>query len=508
MRLPLFCGETPVMEPLLFPEAATWAVANFAAVALGREDRQQRLVFSTTQLALHPGNSLPAALAPKQLRCFYHLLHRREATPEVLQADHFALTRQAMTVPEPILVVHDTTELDFTAHPALHEHLGPIGDGRGRGLLQHNSLAVRGRDGLLLGLAHQQLVLRRPAPQSNGRRQSSSQRQHRERESRLWKQGFAGVGAAPKGVYWIDVCDRGADIFEALHAAVALGHHALIRACQDRCVQVERDGQKQPDYLMQVARRLPAQAADVVAVAGKGGRPAREAQVRLAACPVWIEPPKHMPGHRDCAPVQVWVERIWEVEAPAGVVPLEWVLLSTLPAGTEEELRTRRDWYARRWTTAEDYHQAEKTGVGEEKVRFQDGQSLRAILAVLAVVAVRVVQLRQVERACPEAPAEQVATPLEIALVQEALGVAAMAWTVTAFVRGVAKLGGFLGRKCDGKPGWKTLWRGYQKLQTLVEGVHLGEEIRRRAVGAAAKGSETAEAGKDDRNGSHGQAST
>jgi hypothetical protein len=496
------------MEPLLFPDAASWAQANFAHAALGRPDRQERLVFSATQLALHPGESLPAALDPKDLRCFYHLLHRREATPQVLQAEHFALTRQAMMVQEPILVVHDTTELDYTAHPALYEHLGPIGDGRGRGLLQHNSLAVRARDGLLLGLAYQQLVLRKPAPRSNGRRESSSQRQHRERESRLWKQGFAGVGEAPTGVCWIDVCDRGADIFEALHGAVELGHHALIRACQDRCVLVERDGEKQSDYLMQVARRLPAQVADVVAVTEKGGRPGRQAQVRLAACPVWIEPPKHMPGHLDCRRVQVWVERIWEVEAPAGVEPLEWVLLSTLPAGTDEELRTRRDWYARRWTTAEDYHQAEKTGVGEEKVRFQDGPSLRAILAVLAVVAVRVVQLRQLERACPEVPAEQVATPLEIALVQEALGVVPVAWTVTAFVRGVAKLGGFLGRKCDGRPGWKTLWRGYRKLQTLVEGVHLGEELRRRSATAAAQRSEKGTVGLEERNGSHGQAST
>jgi hypothetical protein len=40
-----------------------------------------------------------------------------------------------------VLILHDTTEMDFTSHTAL-EGSGPIGDGDGRGFLQHNSLAV------------------------------------------------------------------------------------------------------------------------------------------------------------------------------------------------------------------------------------------------------------------------------------------------------------------------------------------------------------------------------
>ena len=37
-------------------------------------------------------------------------------------------------------------------------------------------------------------------------------------------------------------------------------------------------------------------------------------------------------------------------------------------------------------------------------------------------------------------------------------------------VRAMAKLGGFLGRKCDGEPGVKTLWRGYRQLPWLCWG--------------------------------------
>jgi Transposase Tn5 dimerisation domain len=469
------------MGQALFADAASWAEDNFAAVDLGLDSRRDRLVYSAARLATSPGASLPAVFRPNDLRCFYSLLHRKEATHQALLAGHTALTKQAMTTTDVILVIHDTTELDFTSHKALHPHLGPVGTGRGRGLLQHNSLAVRASDGLLLGLAHQQLRTRRPRPQGETR----ARRRHRDRESALWADGFRGVGAAPPGACWVDVCDRGADLFEALAESVRLGHHALIRACQDRCVAVEQHGLRQPTYLMQLARSLEGQAEDVVEVRQKGGRPARQAKVQLAACPAWVEPPKPSPKRRGYREVAVWVIRVWEESPPAGVEALEWVLLSTLPARTEQELLTRRDWYAWRWPIAEDYHQAEKTGCGEERVRFQDGHSLRAALAILAVVAVRLVQLRQAARACPHEAASAVATPGEIALVQQALGVAAVAWTVAQFVGGVARLGGFLGRKCDGEPGWKTLWRGQQKLQAMLEGARLAEQLRHGQAPAA-----------------------
>lgn len=471
------------MERSLFADAEGWAQANFGAVDLGRDDRRQRLISSAARIAESPGASFPAVFGRKDLRCFYALMHRKESSHGALLSAHFALTKRSMNTSDVILVVHDTTDLDFTSHKALHGQLGPIGDGGGRGLLQHNSLAVRASDGFLLGLAHQQLVERVPAPPGETR----TQRKHRERESALWRRGFEGVGRPPEGRTWVDVCDRGADDFEALHASLRLGHHALIRACQDRCVLVEQaDGWLRPGKLMSFARGLPGRCPDTVEVAQRGGRPGRTARVQLAGAVVWIEPPKQLPRRRQYRDLRVWVVRVWEPEPPAGAEALEWVLLSTLPADTVEELRQRRDWYALRWPTAEDYHQAEKTGCSEEQVRFADAAALKASLALLSAVAVRVVQLRQAARAHPQEPAQRVASDLEIAVLQQALGVAAAAWTVAAFVRGVAQLGGFLGRKCDGQPGWKVLWRGYKKLQGLVEGARLHEQILRRSQRAQA----------------------
>ncbi len=50
--------------------------------------------------------------------------------------------------------------------------------------------------------------------------------------------------------------------------------------------------------------------------------------------------------------------------------------------------------------------------------------------------------------------------------------------TVFGFFRAVAMLGGFLGRKHDGEPGWQTIWRGMTTLFAIVRGMKLAEKQR------------------------------
>ena len=47
--------------------------------------------------------------------------------------------------------------------------------------------------------------------------------------------------------------------------------------------------------------------------------------------------------------------------------------------------------------------------------------------------------------------------------------------TTGEFWRDVARLGGFLARKRDGDPGWLTLWRGWQKLDTMTLGAAIAQ---------------------------------
>ena len=37
----------------------------------------------------------------------------------------------------------------------------------------------------------------------------------------------------------------------------------------------------------------------------------------------------------------------------------------------------------------------------------------------------------------------------------------------------IAKLGGFLNRKCDGHPGFESLWKGYIRFHNMVKIIRL-----------------------------------
>lgn len=100
--------------------------------------------------------------------------------------------------------------------------------------------------------------------------------------------------------------------------------------------------------------------------------------------------------------------------------------------------------------------------------------------ALLSVVAVRLLQLKSAARTNPTRPARAM-VPLRwirMLLAARKRSKLTVAMTIGEFYRELAKLGGFLGRKADGEPGWITIWRGWQKLYLLVHGAELAENLK------------------------------
>jgi hypothetical protein len=381
---------------------------------------------------------------------------------------HCQRTRQAIAEQPRVLILPDTTELDCTSHHAL-QGAGPIGDGNGNGFLPHNRLAVLPQPRQVIGLTHQQLRVRPPkAP-----RQSSHQRKQPRRASELCREGLAAAGQAAPTCCGVDVGDRGSDIEEAMRQTRAWQHHFLFRVCQDRSVLVADDPLLRTVPLRTYARSLPAQGRDRVDLPARGGRPTRSVEVSRASAPVRVPAPAGTPQRHAQPVLPAWVIRIGEEPTPqGGVPPLEWILLGSLPTEGLEAMRQRRDWYACRWM-GEVYHDIEKNGCSEEERRFETAGRMEACLAVLSVVAVRVLPWRYALETGAEESAEQVATATQIQVLCRHLGHKKKTFTVRDIVVGVAKLGGFLGRKGDGDPGVRSLWRGYQRLQDMVVGCHL-----------------------------------
>ena len=150
-----------------------------------------------------------------------------------------------------ILVIDDdTTELNYTSRRSLHEALGQIGDGKGRGYKCHNSLAVAAGTREALGLTGQILHVR---PQEGTKGRTIAQlRKDPNRESRLWVHGAAAI--PPRG-HCVDVCDRGADTFEFLDYEIANHRRFVVRSTQSRVLAEYVPGG--PRHLHALVRSLP-----------------------------------------------------------------------------------------------------------------------------------------------------------------------------------------------------------------------------------------------------------
>src|SRR5438045_2052885 len=96
---------------------------------------------------------------------------------------------------------------------------------------------------------------------------------------------------------------------------------------------------------------------------------------------------------------------------------------------------------------------------------------------LLAPAAVRLWQLRAAARQRPEQLARQTLPADVVEVVAAKAGVSAAQLTTQQCWHTIASCGGYLGRKGDGPPGWKTLWQGWFYIQTLLEGVHLAARL-------------------------------
>jgi hypothetical protein len=451
-------------------DPAVWASTQFATAKLGDRRRTKRLVTLATQVAGDPSSSLPKQTRDwSDLKAAYRLLDRPEASFEVIAAPHWQLTAdQAKT--GRYLILDDTTELDF-GPTRQAKGLGPVGSGVGRGFLLHSGLMVDTHDEWLVGLAGQIRFHRQPAPKGETR----TQRRQRQRESAVWGQLIEQVGPPPATAQWIHVMDRGADDFE-VHCRVQRIGADWIGRVKSRHRRV-RDQTGTEGALSDALARWPVAGGYTLSLRARPKQPARRAEVEVSWAAVTVLVPRQPAASLKALapqPIAQWAVWAHEVNPPAGLKePIDWVLLTSLPVRTLEEAMEVISYYEKRWLI-EEWHKALKTGCQVERRQLHASEGLEALTGLLSVVAVRLLQLKEVGRRQPHRAAVELVPARYVELVRRARRRGPSGeWTVRDFFRGVAGLGGFLGRKGDGEPGWITIWRGWEVLHWMLQGAQL-----------------------------------
>ena len=463
-----FASSQDAVGAIATQSSAEWAATQWADVELGDDRINRRAIHVGAGMAAHPAQSLPQQMDGERaaLDGAYRLINHPGVSLDLLSKPHWEQTRRKAREQRVVLFVQDTTELDYTHFPTM-EGLGPIGDGNGRGLLLHSTLGVvPGESPQVLGLAHQQVVLRQPADESGD---DSSP------EGKVWARAAEAVGSPSENEWWVHVGDRGSDDFRFMHACREDDKHFLIRVTHNRLLEWDQE-EIDPEMckLVDHAQSLPAQHHYTLEIPANHERPARTAQMRLAWAQVTIPSPTQAPPElRNQPSITAWVIRAWEVNAPPDAEPINWILITSVPTRTIGNAKERVRWYTLRWMT-EDYHQCVKTGCDIEHRQFDHGDDIRRLLGFCGPIATRLLQLRQVNRLNSNIPAVEHITPLKVKILTERLELdGGDELTMDEFWDGVAQLGGHLGRPGDGQPGWRTIWRGWRYLNDLVTGVRL-----------------------------------
>ena len=439
-----------------------WAVTEAGGADFGDARLAQRLVRLLDCLSEHPTASIPHACGTwAHTKAAYRFFDNPRVTAAAILAPHRQQTvRRAAAYPV-ILAVQDTTVFNLT----LHRHtqgLGPIGQAGLSGFFLHSCLAVS-PDGVPLGLLGSTTWVR--PPESKDSHRTHKHRPIGDKESRRWID-LTDVATAdlPPTTRVIMVADREADLIDVFVHATQRGHDAIIRAAWDRrCVEPA-------GYLWATVAAQPVLGTLTVAVPRHDDAPTRTAVVTLRCARVTLRPPPHRRAEQLPAPsvTAVWVR---EASPPEGTPPIEWMLLTPWPVKdlTTAQTVVRYDTY--RWRI-ERYHYVLKSGCRIEDLQLETFDRLDRALAGYRLVAWRLLWLTYLAREQPETPCTTVLRPAEWAALYAAHtrrpDPPPAPVDLRTAVRWIAQLGGFLGRRGDGEPDVKTLWRGYRRLEDLT----------------------------------------
>jgi hypothetical protein len=445
-----------------------WASQVATAAGLPDERLDKRLATIVVDTLERPDASIPRASGSAgQAKATYRFYSNSRVSAAAIHQGFTVNTAERCLDQDELLVVQDTTTLNFTKLRSIPE-LGPIDSGGlARGLHLHTTLAVT-VSGQVIGILDQQFWAR-PQP---------GQPKPDEKESDKWINGLdaaravlyqtAGERPVPRLIH---LMDREGDAYEVMMAVVDSGDSAIIRCAQNRRVD-DPLGKAH-----EAVRSQPVLCVAAIVVPRQNGTPERRAIVQVRSLRVTLTPDLDKYPH--AWPMTWNLVELWEPEPPAGVEQVHWLLWTLEPAASASETLEVGRKYTGRWPI-EEIHLVLKSGCRVEELRLKTWERLQKAVTVESAVAARIVTLRDLARETPEAPALHVLTADEVGALacHFGKGMKPSELTIGQAVLWIGRLGGHLNRKRDGMPGVRTLWRGLHDLTLLAAGFRAARKLR------------------------------
>ena len=378
----------------------------------------------------------------------------QRVTHAAIIADQREATQERMAGAETVLLVQDTTSFDFSHHPAA-DGMGPLDNEHCRGFFAHSTLAVS-RVGVPLGVLGQRVWVRLDS--ETGKAAQRHERAFEDQESYKWVEGLPELPAEGQFPALVTVADRESHIYEFLDEVLNRDMDFIVRAMSGRSFSQEGED------IFALMQQQPVQHRYTLALHRRPDRDARDAQMAVRFATVVLRRPAR-------ATLTVQVVEVIETDPPAGEEAVHWLLLTSLPVQTVEQALTIVRFYTYRWLV-ERFHYTLKSGCKLEESQLRQEKRLERLLALYSLVAWKLLWLTYQARQTPDAPCTLVLQTAEwqalYAFVYRTQRLPTIPPLLHTAIRWIAQLGGFLGRKGDGNPGVKVLWRGWMRLQDFA----------------------------------------
>jgi hypothetical protein len=443
-------------------------------IKIGDKRLDKRAVTLLSRLAQNPQASIPAACQGwSETDAAYKFLANRKVNEKKILRAHAEATVERCAQEPVVLVVQDSTELDYT-----HQNLDIAGlgvlDHRGRrGMIVHVNAAFT-PEGCCLGLLGAEFLNRDEESISQARQRANWPIE--QKESFRWLQGYRQACDLQRRLvnrHVISIADREADIYEIFVAAASLpgeyrGRKAdfIVRAKIDRALP-EWDAEAGPwchRKLWPTLEQCPERFRRVIELTATPKRKARTATVSIRATQVTLHPP-YRSGQRQ-PEVTVNAVLVQEIDPPPDVEAIEWVLITSLPIGSNEEIERVVGYYRGRWPI-EPYFRTLKTGCRVEQLQLEEVERLKACVALYLIVAWRVQFVTMLGRECPNLPVNALFHEAEWKSVWHVVKREPPPRTLPLlqeFLPLLASLGGYLNRRSDPPPGPKAMWIAMQRM--------------------------------------------
>ena len=469
-----------------------WSEKELETAELGDQRLNERFKSILEDLTARPNVSIPAACGGRnELEAAYRFIENPKITPEKILQPHYDATVQRCQEQKVVLCAQDTTELDFTRPKQQVVGAGPLDAGTRFGALLHLNEAFT-EDGTPLGAVDAKMWAREQLDENQPQRTKAEKQKQRaalpieEKESFRW---LGGIRAAEKlaiscpDTTVVSLSDSEGDIYELFaEPRTAENFFWIVRAGQDR-VTLEEDGTtagKVRDVLLE----SPVLFTNEIAVRGRDqkiscekssrrtARVGRQAFVEVRAGTVTIKAPASRKLSVRSVVVNVVIVR--EPNPPEGEHPIEWILLTTLPISTLEEVRQVIAYYAVRWMI-EIYFRTLKSGCRIEERLFETLPRMLVCTAIYVIVAWRTLFVCRLGRSCPEMACDLIFDASEWqsvwSVTHRGEAIPKRAPKLAEMVRLVASLGGYVDRpNRSDPPGVETVWKGMQRMRDLAWG--------------------------------------